>query len=160
MGLQHLCQQASMEKLSLPPAIQRYILFKEYDLYGQELKLPWFKRYFKCDFKGILKCGSFRISWNHFTSLSVFKSINNFIMIVCSYGDTIFHIFKDLYVVIFFKLVNIFMRISINYLHFQQVFIFSLSSVSYSIHSLAFIKQEPVSHPSPPSPPLRSPARC
>ncbi|XP_009202064.1 ankyrin repeat and SOCS box protein 15 isoform X3 [Papio anubis] len=40
MGLQKLCQPASMEKLPLPPAIQRYILFKEYDLYGQELKLP------------------------------------------------------------------------------------------------------------------------
>ncbi|XP_028345604.1 ankyrin repeat and SOCS box protein 15 isoform X3 [Physeter macrocephalus] len=40
MGLQRLCQPASMEKLPLPPTIQRYILFKEYDLYGQELKLP------------------------------------------------------------------------------------------------------------------------
>ncbi|XP_055277167.1 ankyrin repeat and SOCS box protein 15 isoform X1 [Moschus berezovskii] len=40
MGLQRLCQPTSMEKLSLPPTIQRYILFKEYDLYGQELKLP------------------------------------------------------------------------------------------------------------------------
>nr|XP_026244490.1 ankyrin repeat and SOCS box protein 15 isoform X2 [Urocitellus parryii] len=40
MGLQRLCQPASMEKLPLPPAIQRYLLFKEYDLYGQELKLP------------------------------------------------------------------------------------------------------------------------
>nr|XP_023423044.1 ankyrin repeat and SOCS box protein 15 [Cavia porcellus] len=40
MGLQRLCQPASVEKLPLPPAIQRYILFKEYDLYGQELKLP------------------------------------------------------------------------------------------------------------------------
>uniref|UniRef100_H0WBC2 Ankyrin repeat and SOCS box protein 15 n=1 Tax=Cavia porcellus TaxID=10141 RepID=H0WBC2_CAVPO len=36
MGLQRLCQPASVEKLPLPPAIQRYILFKEYDLYGQE----------------------------------------------------------------------------------------------------------------------------
>ncbi|XP_041583669.1 ankyrin repeat and SOCS box protein 15 isoform X6 [Vulpes lagopus] len=40
MGLQRLCQPASMEKLRLPPTIQRYILFKEYDLYGQELNLP------------------------------------------------------------------------------------------------------------------------
>ncbi|XP_023384716.1 ankyrin repeat and SOCS box protein 15 [Pteropus vampyrus] len=40
MGLQRLCQPASVEKLPLPPSIQRYILFKEYDLYGQELKLP------------------------------------------------------------------------------------------------------------------------
>ncbi|XP_045144868.1 ankyrin repeat and SOCS box protein 15 [Echinops telfairi] len=40
MGLQRLGQPASMEKLSLPPTIQRYILFKEYDLYGQGLKLP------------------------------------------------------------------------------------------------------------------------
>ncbi|KAM8936372.1 ankyrin repeat and SOCS box protein 15 isoform 5-T6 [Lycaon pictus] len=40
MGLQRLCQPASMEKLHLPPTIQRYILFKEYDLYGQELNLP------------------------------------------------------------------------------------------------------------------------
>ncbi|XP_025327301.1 ankyrin repeat and SOCS box protein 15 isoform X7 [Canis lupus dingo] len=41
MGLQRLCQPASMEKLHLPPTIQRYILFKEYDLYGQELNLPF-----------------------------------------------------------------------------------------------------------------------
>ncbi|XP_015417246.1 PREDICTED: ankyrin repeat and SOCS box protein 15 [Myotis davidii] len=41
MGLQRLCQPASIEKLPLPPTIQRYILFKEYDLYGQELKLPF-----------------------------------------------------------------------------------------------------------------------
>ncbi|KAM9216314.1 ankyrin repeat and SOCS box protein 15 [Dugong dugon] len=41
MGLQRLCQPASMKKLSLPPTIQRYILFKEYDLYGQGLKLPF-----------------------------------------------------------------------------------------------------------------------
>ncbi|OWK06352.1 ASB15, partial [Cervus elaphus hippelaphus] len=40
MGVQRLCQPTLMEKLSLPPTIQRYILFKEYDLYGQELKLP------------------------------------------------------------------------------------------------------------------------
>lgn len=35
MGLQRLCQPASMEKLPLPAAIRRYLLFKEYDLYGQ-----------------------------------------------------------------------------------------------------------------------------
>ncbi|KFO28635.1 Ankyrin repeat and SOCS box protein 15 [Fukomys damarensis] len=40
MGLQRLCQPASVEKLPLPPAIQRYLLFKEYDLYGRELRLP------------------------------------------------------------------------------------------------------------------------
>ncbi|XP_028728807.1 ankyrin repeat and SOCS box protein 15 [Peromyscus leucopus] len=39
MGLQRLCQPASMEKLPLPAAIRRYLLFKEYDLYGQQLKL-------------------------------------------------------------------------------------------------------------------------
>ncbi|XP_007944951.1 ankyrin repeat and SOCS box protein 15 [Orycteropus afer afer] len=40
MGLQRLCQPACMEKLRLPSTIQRYILFKEYDLYGQGLQLP------------------------------------------------------------------------------------------------------------------------
>ncbi|XP_028618460.1 ankyrin repeat and SOCS box protein 15 [Grammomys surdaster] len=35
MGLQRLCQSASMEKLPLPAAMRRYLLFKEYDLYGQ-----------------------------------------------------------------------------------------------------------------------------
>ncbi|XP_066118302.1 ankyrin repeat and SOCS box protein 15 isoform X2 [Saccopteryx bilineata] len=39
MGLQRLCQPASMEKLPVPPPIQRYILFKDYDLYGKELNL-------------------------------------------------------------------------------------------------------------------------
>ncbi|XP_029334504.1 ankyrin repeat and SOCS box protein 15 isoform X3 [Mus caroli] len=35
MGLQRLCQPASIQKLPLPAAMRRYLLFKEYDLYGQ-----------------------------------------------------------------------------------------------------------------------------
>ncbi|KAM6202788.1 ankyrin repeat and SOCS box protein 15 [Rhynchocyon petersi] len=40
VGIQRLCQPALMEQLPLPPVMQRYVLFKEYDLYGQGLKLP------------------------------------------------------------------------------------------------------------------------
>lgn len=88
---------------------------------------------FKCDFKSILKWDSFRISWNHFIFLNVFKSINNFIMIMCSYGDTVFYTFRNLYIVIFLSWSVFCMWISINYLHFQQAFNFSLTSVSYHI---------------------------
>lgn len=41
-----------------------------------------------------------RISWNHWASLNVFKSIDNYYLIVCSYGNTVFYIFKDLYIMI------------------------------------------------------------
>ncbi|XP_058511057.1 ankyrin repeat and SOCS box protein 15 isoform X1 [Ochotona princeps] len=40
MGLQRLSQPDLLKKLPLPPVIQKYLLFKEYDLYGQTLKLP------------------------------------------------------------------------------------------------------------------------
>lgn len=35
MGLQRLCQPASIQMLPLPAAMRRYLLFKEFDLYGQ-----------------------------------------------------------------------------------------------------------------------------
>ncbi|XP_043821990.1 ankyrin repeat and SOCS box protein 15 isoform X3 [Dromiciops gliroides] len=39
MGLKRLCKPEFIEKLPLPTILREYILFKEYDLYGQELGL-------------------------------------------------------------------------------------------------------------------------
>lgn len=67
-------------------------------------------------------------------------------------GTTYFTSLKAFTLWFFLKLANVFMRISINYFHFQQVFIFSLSRVSYNTHSPAFIKQRTsFSNPSPAS---------